>query len=71
MAQGENPRLRLIVDQRKHGNAEGGLQLRLGKELLSTTCAFASFFSSMTTRIPFRSVSSRRSLMPSSRLSRT
>ena len=39
--------------------------------LLSTTWALASFFSSMTTRIPFRSVSSRRSEMPSSRLSFT
>ena len=38
---------------------------------LSTTCGFASRFSSMTMRMPLRSVSSRRSDMPSMRLSRT
>ena len=41
------------------------------KRRFNTTWGFASFFSSMTTRIPLRSVSSRRSEMPSRRLSFT
>ncbi len=41
------------------------------KRVLSTTWGLASFFSSMTIRMPLRSVSSRRSEIPSRRLSLT
>ena len=41
------------------------------KSRLSTTWVLASFFSSMTMRMPLRSDSSRRPEMPSSFLSRT
>lgn len=71
MPQGQNLRLLLVVDQRKHRHARRGLHLRLANSRFKTTCGFASFFSSITTRMPLRSVSSRISEMPSSRLSRT
>ena len=70
MAQGEDLRLALVLDKSML-IANVVCSCVCANRRLSTTCAFASRLSSITTRIPLRSDSSRMSEMPSSRLSST
>jgi len=67
----QRQRARLAVHDGQHVNAKGGLQGRVGMSWFRMTSAEASFFSSMTIRMPSRSDSSRMSPMPSRRFSRT
>ena len=62
---------RAALDQGQHVDAEARLQRVCLKRLLSTFIGCASRLSSMMARMPVRSDSSRRSLMPSSLPSRT
>ena len=57
--------------ERQHVDAEARLQFGETIELVQHHLAEASRFSSITTRMPWRSLSSRMSEMPSMRLSRT
>ena len=67
----EGEHLGLVVDQREVDDPEGHLHLGVGEQLVEYDLFHGVRRSSMTMRMPSRSLSSRRSVMPSILLSLT